>query len=292
MKSILITGASSGFGREVALLLAERGWRVFASMRDPDKRGAGAELMREAERLRGVLEVLQLDVADANSREAAVRQVLQAVDGRLDAVLHCAGYTTAAFFEDLASDQARHVLETNLIGAMEVTRLALPAMRAARHGRIAVVSSNALNVPHPMYSIYAASKWALEGWCEALSMELRPFDVDVVVFQPGNHDTAFGSNVVAVLPPDSPYAALAAAALPKMSRLGRYARSSLKASRTMCDVLDSARPRFRVRLGPDDHVAHWLSRLAPYQVRRRGVQLITGLGAKQSDTSTEGAVRA
>ena len=184
------------------------------------------------------------------------------------------------------------MLETNLIGAMEITRMVLPAMRAAGRGRIAVVSSNALNVPHPMYSVYAASKWGLEGWCEALSMEVRPFGIDVVVFQPGNHDTAFGANVVAVLPPDSPYAGLAAAALPKMERLGKYARSSLKASRRMCEVLEAPRAPLRVRLGLDDHVAHWLSRLAPYALRRRGVQFITGLGAAKSAPTREEPVSA
>jgi NAD(P)-dependent dehydrogenase (short-subunit alcohol dehydrogenase family) len=290
--SILITGASSGFGREVSLLLAENGWRVFAGMRDPAKREAGAALVAAAVDSPGSIEVIPIDVTSAASREAGVRRVLAAVDGRLDAVLHCAGYTTAAFFEDLPSERARDVLETNLVGAMEVTRLVLPAMRTAGKGRIAVVSSNAVNVPHPMYSVYAASKWALEGWCEALSMELRPFGIDVVVFQPGNHDTAFGSNVVPVLPPESPYAGLAAAALPKMARLGRYARSSLKASRRMSRVLESRRPPLRVRLGPDDHVAHWLSRLAPYEVRRRGVQLITGLGAGSPAPVREGVTRA
>lgn len=292
MSSILITGASSGFGRQVSLLLAARGWHVFASMRDPDKRSAGEELAREARELPGRLEVVPLDVTSGASRGSAVQTVLAAVDGRLDAVLHCAGYTTAAFFEDLSTEQARDVLETNLVGAVEVTRLVLPAMRAAGRGRIAVVSSNAVNVPHPMYSMYAASKWALEGWCEALSMELRPFGIDVIVFQPGNHDTAFGANVVPVLPPESPYAELAAAALPKMARLGRYARSSLKASRRMCEVLESPRPPLRVRLGPDDHVAHWLSRIAPYELRRRGVQLITGLGADKPAPVREGSVRA
>jgi NAD(P)-dependent dehydrogenase (short-subunit alcohol dehydrogenase family) len=247
-------------------------------MRDPARREGLDRAVSAAGVPADRIVVDQLDVTSAHSREKSVARALELFDGAPDVLLHNAGYTTAGFFEDLSSEQQDLLLRTNLVGPMELTRLFLPEMRARGTGRIAIMSSNAVNVPHPMFSIYAASKWALEGWCEALSIEVAPFGIDVVVFQPGNHDTDFGSNVVPVLPGDSDYAAQAARAMPRMTRLGRYARPAGKAADRICAVLEGDRAPFRVRLGADDHVAHWLARLAPYRLRRRGVELITGLG--------------
>lgn len=131
-----------------------------------------------------------------------------------------------------------------------------------------------------MFSVYAAAKWALEGWCEALAVELRPVGVDVVIFQPGNHDTGFGAHALPVLPPDSAYAELAQRALLRLSGLARCSRPSYKASLRMCQVLDRARPPLRTRLGAGDVVAGWLARIAPYGARRRAVEWITGLRPK------------
>lgn len=277
MKSILVTGSSGGFGREVAVMLAGRGWRVFASMRDVARADRVFELASAVGAPESAIEIVPLDVASDSSRAAAVESVLKATEGNLTAVLHNAGYTTTGFFEDLPADRYRHVLETNLIGAMDLTQRLLPALRANGSGRIAVVSSNAVNVPHPMFSVYAATKWALEGWCEALAVELRPFGVDVVVFQPGNHHTGFGAATVPVLPPSSAYARLAEHALPRLAGLARYSRPSYRASMRMCEVLDRKRPPLRTRLGADDVVAAWLARVAPHAVRRRAVERITGL---------------
>lgn len=277
MKSILITGSSSGFGREVAVMLARRGWRVFASMRDIRKADGLHCLAGRLGVARDAIEVLELDIASDASRKAAVDYVRGATGGRLDAVLHNAGYTTAGFFEDLTSEDCRRILETNVVGAMDLTRRLLPALRTTRSAKVAVVSSNAVNVPHPMFSVYAASKWALEGWSEALAIELRPFGVDVLIFQPGNHDTAFGSHTVPVLPADSVYAELAGRALPRLAGLARYSRPSHKASQRMCRMLEREGPPLRTRLGADDHLASWLARLAPYSLRRRGVERIIGL---------------
>ncbi|AGP60264.1 SDR family oxidoreductase [Streptomyces rapamycinicus] len=278
MKSVLITGSSSGFGREVAVMLARRGWLVLASMRDTAKRDRLYELAKAVGAPTESIRVVPLDVASDSSRGEAVERVLEITGGNLSAVLHNAGYTTTGFFEDLSGEQCRHILETNLIGAMDLTRRLLPALRHNGSGRIAVISSNAVNVPHPMFSVYAAAKWALEGWCEALSLELRPLGVDVLIFQPGNHDTAFGAHAVPVLPEHSAYELLAERALPRLAGLSHYSRPSHKASRRMCDVLERARPPLRTRLGVDDVAASLLARLAPYRLRRLGVERITGLG--------------
>ncbi|MGI6873414.1 SDR family oxidoreductase [Amycolatopsis sp. 3B14] len=278
MKTILVTGSSSGFGCEVSVMLAKRGWQVFASMRDTAKQDRLRELADRVGAPQSALEVVPLDVASEASRSEAARHLLDATGGRLTAILHNAGYTTTGFFEDLPAEVYRHVLETNLVGVMDLTQRVLPALRADGSARIGVVSSNAVNVPHPMFSVYAATKWALEGWCEALAIEVRPFGVDVVVFQPGNHDTGFGGATVPVLPPSSAYRGFAERALPKLTGLGRYSRGSYKASLRICDVLDGPRPPLRTRLGADDVVASWLAKFTPYSLRRRMVERLTGLG--------------
>ncbi|RYE40041.1 MAG: SDR family NAD(P)-dependent oxidoreductase [Hyphomicrobiales bacterium] len=208
VQTILITGASSGFGAHVAAKLAARGWRVIASMRDTTKTTQLDELMEGAGTTTALLEIIRLDVACDESRASAADYVLDSTPHGLTAVLHCAGYTTAGFFEHLTPQTIRDLLEANFIGAVDLTQRLLPTMRSQGHGTIAVISSNAVNIAHPMYSIYAAAKWALEGWAEAIDIELAPFGLDVKILQPGNHDTPFGRNVQPVLPEDSPYAPL------------------------------------------------------------------------------------
>ena len=278
MKTVLITGSSGGFGREVAVMLARNGWRVFASMRDLAKRDRVLELASAVGVAHSAFEFVELDVAVDESRAAAAETVLRACGGNLTAVLHNAGYTTTGFFEDVPAERVRHVIETNLVGVLDLTQRLLPALRASGRGRVAVISSNAVNVPHPLFSVYAATKWALEGWCEALAVELRPFGVDVVVFQPGNHDTGFGAATVPALPDSSAYREFAQRAIPRLTGLGRYSRPSYRASARMCAILERKRPPLRTRLGADDLIASWAARGLPYSVRRRAVERITGLG--------------
>ncbi|MEU6379373.1 SDR family oxidoreductase [Streptomyces sp. NPDC046909] len=277
MPSVLITGASSGFGLGVAVELGRRGWSVYAGLRDPSRRAALDLALAKsgvpAERVR----VVPLDVTDRDAVDAAVATVLSETEGSLDAVLHNAGYTTAGFFEDLPEADVRRLVETNFFGTLALTRALLPAMRARGRGRIAVVSSNAVNVPHPMFSVYAATKWALEGWCEALDAEVRPFGIDVLVLQPGAHRTEFSANVLPVCPDGSAYRALFDAAAPRMAWIGRHQREPQGAVRAIADALEARRASFRVRLGADDKIAAAVRALLPYRVRARAVRWITGL---------------
>ena len=200
MKTVMVSGASSGFGLEVSIELARRGWRVFAAMRAPEK----ADELRQAAAKAGVadqIETVALDLCDQKSIARAAAQVLAGCNGRLDALLNNAGYSVLGAFEDISEEDCRRQMETNFFGPLALTRHLLPAMRAQGHGRIVIVSSNAVNTPHPMLTMYAASKWALEGWAEGLAMEVSPFGLDVVVVQPGAHRTPFANHVQFVSPP-------------------------------------------------------------------------------------------
>jgi NAD(P)-dependent dehydrogenase (short-subunit alcohol dehydrogenase family) len=264
--SVFITGCSSGFGLGLAVELARRGWQVLPSMRDLGKRTALDQAWAEAG-LGGSPHVIALDVRSLDSVRAAAEAVTDQLGGPPDALVHSAGYTTIGFFEDLAAGQARDVVETNLLGAMEVTRAFLPGMRSRGSGRIMVLSSNAVNVPHPLFAPYAATKWGLEGWAEALAMELAPFGVHVMVAQPGAHRTRFSDNLQPALPPGSAYADIFAAVMKPLEWLGRHQRDAARAVRVMADVLGSPRPAFRTRLGPDAIACAAAARVLPYRVR-------------------------
>ena len=160
MPTVLITGTSTGIGRVTAEVLAQRGWHVFATMRDVQKR----EKLEAALKTAGVqdrVEIVALDLTDRASIEAAVALVLSRTGGTLDAVVHNAGVSAAGAFEDLPSPEIRRVMETNFFGVLELTRALLPVFRAKRDGRIILVSSEAAFMGQPANSIYCASKWAL-----------------------------------------------------------------------------------------------------------------------------------
>lgn len=179
----IITGCSSGIGRATAILLAERGWRVFATARCPE---AVSDLANER------ITPLRLDVTDEESMVAAVNQVLAQV-GRIDALINNAGYAQAGPMEELCADEIRRQFEANTFGPLRLAQLVLPAMRARGSGRIVNVSTMGGRVVFPFIGLYNASKFALEAMSDALRNETRPFGVHVIVIEPGSTRTNFNT---------------------------------------------------------------------------------------------------
>lgn len=174
---VVVTGASSGIGAAVARALAGEGFRVFGTTRRPE---AAAELAHA-----GVRPVC-LDVTDQSSIARARAEVEVALDGApLAALVNNAGIPAAGPLELVPLDELRRVLEVNLIGALAVTQMFLPLLKAAR-GRIVNISSVAGRVALPVMGPYAASKFALEALSDSLRRELLPFGVAVVVIEPGS----------------------------------------------------------------------------------------------------------
>lgn len=284
MKSVLITGASTGFGFNTGIALAQRGWLVFAAMRDTAK---GSALLDEAVGL-GVkdnLVVLEMDVTDSASVDQAVAQLFERTEGRLDALFSNAGYSVLGAFEDIGDAGCRAQMETNFFGALTVTRAVLPAMRAAERGRIVITTSNAVNTPHPMLSLYAASKWALEGWAEGLAMEVAPFGIQVVVVQPGAHRTPFAQNVQFVQPEGSPYARWLEQAGPSVADLDHWGRRPELATAPLVEAITSEDVPFRVHIGEDTQLFAALKGAAPYEFRAIALRAITGAPGKGAFTS-------
>ncbi len=276
MKSVLITGASSGFGRGLALELARQGWRVFASMRDLAKAGTLIEAAREPD-VTGRLVAVELDVTRSASVAAAVQQVLEQSGGTLDVLVNNAGYSILGAFEDCSEDACRQQMETNFFGALTVTRAVLPAMRQAQRGRIVTVTSNAVNSPHPFLTMYAASKWALEGWAEGLAMELAPFGIDVAVVQPGAHRTDFAGNVDFIPAEDSAYGRLLDAVMPGIANLDRWGRAPEHGVAEIAASVSAPRAPFRLQIGEDAKVFAALKGLAPYETRALALRALIGM---------------
>ena len=181
-KVILITGASSGMGKEAARLLAKEGYKVYAGARRLEKL---AEL--EAD---GIVPV-QMDVTKEKDNEAAVNQILSA-EGRIDVLINNAGFGLYGPIEDVPLTDARYQFEVNLFGLAHLTQLVLPHMREQGGGRIINTSSMGGKIYTPLGSWYHATKHALEGWTDCLRIEAKPFNIQVVLIEPGGVQTEFG----------------------------------------------------------------------------------------------------
>nr|WP_295838650.1 oxidoreductase [uncultured Azospirillum sp.] len=173
-----ITGCSTGFGRELARLVLEKGWRVAATARDPRK--LDDLLASHGERGRAIA----LDVTDQAQVARAVREAEEAF-GRLDVVVNNAGYGYLSAIEEGEDAEIRAMFETNVFGLAAVTRAVLPGMRARRAGHIVNISSQGGMVGFPGSGYYAATKFAVEGLSESLSKEVAPLGIRVLIVEPG-----------------------------------------------------------------------------------------------------------
>ena len=184
-RSILVTGCSSGIGKCVARGLHERGYRVFASVRNPDDCAAFHQ---------AGIECLVLDYADSASIRSAVEQVLEQTGGRLYGLFNNGAYGQPGACEDLSREAMRQQFETNVFGWMELTNRVIPVMRAQGHGRIIQNSSILGFVALPMRGAYNASKFAIEGFSDTLRLELAGTDIHVSLIEPGPVESRFRAN--------------------------------------------------------------------------------------------------
>lgn len=189
-KTILITGASTGFGRDTAETLAKAGHKVFATMRDV----AGKNRIH-AEALRGQsIEVVELDVSDDTSVDSAMKEILALTD-RIDVLINNAGIASAGVTESFTPDQAKVVFNVNVVGVLRMTRAVLPTLRRQKDGLIINVGSILGRVTFPFFGIYGASKFAVEALTDSLRYELSQSGVDVALLQPSAYPTPMYSNV-------------------------------------------------------------------------------------------------
>ncbi len=176
MKTILITGCSSGIGYDAAHGLAKRGWRVFATCRKP----------QDCKRLEDEgLESFPLDYADEASIAAAVDETLKRTGGTLDAVFNNGAFGTPGLLEDLPTEALRVNFETNFFGQHDLTRRLIPVFRKQGHGRILMNSSVLGFIALPWRGAYNSTKFAMEGWADTLRLEMTGTGIHVILIQPG-----------------------------------------------------------------------------------------------------------
>ena len=182
MKTILITGASTGIGKSTAIYFAQQGWNVAATMRNIDK---GKDLLQFKN-----IKLFPLDVMDPSSIDTAIQDATKAF-GSIDVLFNNAGYALVGAFEAMSNEQIKKQFDTNVFGVMNVTRAILPHFREKKNGTIINTTSMGGLLTFPLYSVYHGTKWALEGFMESLQFELKQFNIKVKNIEPGAIKTDF-----------------------------------------------------------------------------------------------------
>lgn len=266
MRSVLITGASTGIGRATALRMDSTGWRVFAGVR----RAEDEEALRQAGSER--LVPLRLEITDRQQIAAASKRIAEVVGSTgLDGLVNNAGIIVVGPVETLPIDDFRHQIEVNLIGHVAVTQELLPLLRAAS-GRIVFVSSIGGQISYPFGSAYHASKFGMEAVADCLRQEVRRWEIDVSVVEPGAIDTPIwerGERLVDELAENgSPaHARYYADTVDRMLALGKRLQAQANPPEAVASAIDHAlsasRPRKRYLVGIDAHLQVRAHQLVP-----------------------------
>jgi NAD(P)-dependent dehydrogenase (short-subunit alcohol dehydrogenase family) len=273
----VVTGASSGFGMYGSVELAKAGFRVYATMRSPDKR---TRLDQEAA-ASGVAEnlaVLPLDVDRDDSVAAAVGEVLSEA-GRVDVLVANAGYGIGGLVEQLSMDEIRQQFETNFFGAVRVVKAVLPGMRERGSGRIILMSSLGVFNAVPGVSAYNATKAAMEAFGEALRYEVAPFGIFVSLIEPGTYRTdIFYDNRRMAAATDDPSAPLYEEGRRleefAMKQVARSKQDPRKVGVMIRKVATAPRPRLRYLAGIDTRPIKVLRAITPTRAVERVVARI------------------
>jgi NAD(P)-dependent dehydrogenase (short-subunit alcohol dehydrogenase family) len=248
MPTIFITGASSGLGKATAKLFAARGWNVIATMRHPERE-------TELPQLPNVY-LLPLDVTDPAQIDATVQRAIALHP--VDVVFNNAGYGLIGALEALADEQLTQLVNTNLLGVIRVTKAFLPHLRARQSGRIISTTSIGGLIAFPLYSMYHATKWAIEGWSESMSFELARYNISIKTVSPGGIATDFTGRSLEVTE-HAAYADL----LQKL--MAGQANAQFSAAEAIAEVVFEAatdqKDQLRYQAGPDA-VATYAQRLA------------------------------
>lgn len=191
MKSVIITGTSKGIGMETALAFARAGYKVFATMRNPENATSLMQVIKE-ESLS--VSVTALDVDSDESVKRCIEAIL-AENGSIDVLVNNAGIERHGSVEELSMVDFKDVMETNFFGVLRCTKALLPLMRKNRNGCIINIASIAGKIANTPLGAYAASKFALEALSEALAQEVKPFNIRVAIIEPGIINTQMANNI-------------------------------------------------------------------------------------------------
>jgi NAD(P)-dependent dehydrogenase (short-subunit alcohol dehydrogenase family) len=259
-KAIFITGASSGIGKATAALFAERGWKVIATMRDPAKASFAA--------LPNV-SVLRLDVTDPVSIKSAVAEAVR-ISPRIDVLVNNAGYALRGIFEGYTRDQMEAQFRTNVFGLMDVIKEFIPLFKKQMDGTIVNVSSAGGRIGFPLYSLYQASKFAVEGFTESLAYELEGFGIRLRLVEPGFIITDFHTRSMERTDDKAfaEYGEFVAAALRRNASMEKRGSSPELAARVIYEAATRRGKKFRFPAGADARLALALRSALPFRLFR------------------------
>src|SRR6267378_2562018 len=257
-KTVLITGATDGLGKALALLLAKRGYRVFAAGRSSEKL---AQIDAVARAKKVLLESVALDVCSDDSVRSGVNHVL-AKAGAIDVLVNNAGVNYTAAVEDLSMEAWRAQFETNFFGVLRVTRAVLPQMRERRRGRILMMSSISGLVTAPTQGAYSSSKHAIEALSNALRHELYPFGIHTILIEPGYIVTGIGKAAAELSKPyvekGGPYASLYARFFISVDAARTRSKTTPEdCARVMLHAIETPRPKPRYGVTSLYHFMKW-----------------------------------
>ncbi|XVV11265.1 oxidoreductase [Actinoplanes sp. CA-131856] len=241
----LITGTSRGLGRQLAASVLEHGDRVVATARRPEQLKDLTDTY--GDRVRAVA----LDVTDPAAARAAVAEAV-ATFGRLDVLVNNAGYADVASIEDMPEDNFRQQIEANFFGVVNVTRAALPVMRAQGEGHIIQISSVGGRVASIGLGGYQSAKWAVGGFSEVLAKEVESFGIKVTVAEPGGMRTDWAGDSMGTLAISDPYKPVLEPAVERFSSYnGKQPGDPERISQVLIDVADHPEPPLHLLLGAD-----------------------------------------
>jgi short-subunit dehydrogenase len=259
-RTVLITGVSSGIGQATARLLADRNYAVFGASRNPPS----------AETIPGV-EVLPLDVCSDESVRACIDMLLARI-AHLDVLVNNAGYALRGALEEVTLQEAKAQFETNLFGVARMTKGVLPIMRKQGRGQIINISSAVGLAPLPFVGFYSASKFALEGYTEALRHEVKPFNIQVSLVEPASVKTQFWQNQKEASERISDYDPWRKRLAEVRQQLQQKAIEPRSVAEIILRIIESKSPRLRHAVGSDAARIARMRRLLPEAMFEKGMR--------------------
>ncbi|NLO70625.1 MAG: SDR family oxidoreductase [Porphyromonadaceae bacterium] len=269
MKSILLTGGSTGIGLSTAILLMNKGYRVYSGSR----RGGGEAKKSDSG---GEIIPIKMDVNDEESVKSTVRQIISE-SGELYAVISNAGNGIAGSIEDTGSEEAKYQLETNFFGSVKVIQACLPYFRKQGFGKVLAVSSVAAIVPIPYQAFYSSAKSALLMLMEALAMEVKSFGIQCCTILPGDTKTDFTDSrkyTALCVDENSPYKKKMTAALEKMEKDERNGMSPELIAQAIVKQIERKKMKSRVIPGMQYKAICLLSNLLPNSLRLKIIGMV------------------
>jgi short-subunit dehydrogenase len=258
-KVVLITGASSGIGRVTASLLAKNGYRVFGTSRQPDTNTPSE------------YEMLQLDVRSDRSVNGCIRSLMERT-GRLDVLINNAGYKLTGALEETSLPEAQSQFETNFFGTVRMVKAVLPIMRRQRDGQIINLGSLAGLIGVPFHGFYSASKYALEGYTEALRHEVKGLNIRVSIIEPSFFRTHLASSARSSAEVISEYSGMRERVLRVFEKSVQTGADPNLVAKLILSIIESRAPQLRYRIGKDAKRLPRIKAIVPAAAFEAGVR--------------------